>query len=110
MGEDFRRHATPDEVRRMQAAGAAGPGGRRAGPLHRPGVRPGHLLRPPEVLALARTAAEAGGRYISHIRSEDRWFWAAIDEIITIGRTTGMPVQISHIKLAMRSLWGRPTR
>ena len=33
---------------------------------------------------LARTAADAGGRYISHIRSEDRWFWSAIDEIIRI--------------------------
>ncbi|MGB5352909.1 MAG: amidohydrolase family protein, partial [Woeseia sp.] len=52
-------------------------------------------------------AADAGGRYISHIRSEDRWFEDSIDEIILIGRRTGMPVQISHFKLAMTRLWGK---
>lgn len=60
-----------------------------------------------EVLALARVAGAGGGRYISHIRSEDRAFWEAIDEIVRIGREGGLPVQISHLKLAMRSLWGR---
>ena len=107
MGEDFRRHATPDEVARMEA-------------LVRQGMRDGALglstgveydrrfySDRAEVLALARAAAEMGGRYISHIRSEDRWFWDAVDEIIEIGRVTGMPVQISHIKLAMRSHWGK---
>lgn len=60
-----------------------------------------------EVLALAQATGAEGGRYISHIRSEDRAFWAAIDEIIRIGREGGLPVQISHLKLAMRSLWGQ---
>ncbi len=58
------------------------------------------------VLLLAQQAAGQGGREISHSRSEDRWFEAAIDEIIAIGRVTGMPVQISHLKLAMTRLWG----
>src|SRR5262249_54660966 len=60
-----------------------------------------------EVLELAKTAAASNGRYISHIRSEDRYFWDAIDEIITIGRVTHMPVQVSHVKLAMTPLWGK---
>lgn len=60
-----------------------------------------------EVLALAKVAAAAGGRYISHIRSEDRTFWDAIDEIIAIGREAKLPVQVSHVKLAMVPLWGR---
>jgi N-acyl-D-amino-acid deacylase len=68
---------------------------------------PGIYSTPGEVLALAKTAAAAGGRYISHIRSEDREFWPALDELLAIGRATGMPVQISHLKLAMRSLWGQ---
>ena len=50
--------------------------------------------------------APFGGRYISHIRSEDFAFWQAIDEIIAIGREAKIPVQISHAKLAMRALWG----
>ena len=68
---------------------------------------PGIYSDKSEVLTLARAAAELGGRYISHVRSEDRWFWDAVDEIIEIGRVTGMPVQVSHINLAMRSLWGQ---
>jgi N-acyl-D-amino-acid deacylase len=67
---------------------------------------PGIYSETTEVLTLARVAAGVGGRYISHIRSEDRWFEDALDEIILIGRETGMPVQISHMKLAMVRLWG----
>lgn len=59
-----------------------------------------------EVLELAKVAAESGGRYMSHIRSEDINLDEAIDEIIEIGRQTKMPVQISHIKIAKRDQWG----
>lgn len=59
-----------------------------------------------EVIALAKVAAAKGGRYISHMRSEDQNIEAAIDEIITIGREAKIPVQISHFKIAMRSKWG----
>lgn len=60
-----------------------------------------------EVLQLAKVAAKAGGRYMSHIRSEDIGFDEALDEIIEIGRQTKMPVQVSHIKIAKRDQWGR---
>ena len=33
-----------------------------------------------------RWPARRGGRYISHMRSEDREFWEALDELIAIGR------------------------
>lgn len=59
-----------------------------------------------EVLDLARTVAEFHGRYISHIRSEDIRMPEAIDEIIRIGRETHIPVQISHIKIALKDDWG----
>ena len=68
---------------------------------------PGIYSTAGEVLALATLTASEGGRYISHIRSEDRYLDDALDEIIEIGRQTGMPVQISHLKLAMKSLWGQ---
>jgi len=68
---------------------------------------PGIYSSTAEVVALARVAAARGGRYISHVRSEDRWLEKAIDEIIQIGRTANIPVQVSHIKLAMTPLWGR---
>lgn len=107
MGEDFKRHATTKEVDSMavllQRELDAGALGLSTGLEYDPGINSDRA----EVLALAKVAAKAGGRYISHIRSEDRWFWDAIDEIITIGREAKLPVQISHLKLAMVPLWGK---
>ena len=107
MGGDFQRHAIPWELAVMKAmleqeleAGALGLS---TGLEYDPGI----YSDTGEVVSLAKVAAEQGGRYISHIRSEDRWFELALDEIIEIGRATGMPVQVSHIKLAATSLWGR---
>jgi N-acyl-D-amino-acid deacylase len=71
---------------------------------------PGIYSDPEEVITLAREAAANGGRYISHVRSEDRRFWDAIDEIIHIGREAQIPVQISHFKLAMRDNLGKANR
>ncbi|AHG92236.1 D-aminoacylase domain protein (plasmid) [Gemmatirosa kalamazoonensis] len=106
MRADYKRAATPAELARMEAALrldlAAGALGLSTGLEYDPGI----YSRPEEVLALARTAASSGGRYISHVRSEDRAFWPAVAELLAIGRL-GMPVQLSHAKLAMRSLWGR---
>jgi len=107
MGDDYKRVATNDEVAAMSALLASelesGALGLATGLEYDPGI----YSETTEVIALAQIAADAGGRYISHIRSEDRWFEDSIDEIILIGRQTGMPVQISHIKLAMTPLWGK---
>ena len=107
MGDDFRREATSEEVdamrtllRRELDAGALGLS---TGLEYEPGI----YSAPAEVVALAHEVATVGGRYISHIRSEDRTFFEALEELINIGRETGIPVQISHMKLAMKSLWGR---
>lgn len=59
-----------------------------------------------EVLELAKIAAQNGGRYISHIRSEDTELEDALDEIIQIGREAKIPVQIAHIKVSIKSKWG----
>ncbi|MDH5234904.1 MAG: amidohydrolase family protein [Gemmatimonadota bacterium] len=107
MGDDFARKATPREVDSMavllQHELDAGALGLSSGLEYDPGIYSDRA----EVLALAKVAAAAGSRYASHIRSEDRWFWDAIDEIITIGREAKLPVQVSHIKLGMIPLWGR---
>jgi N-acyl-D-amino-acid deacylase len=107
MGADFKRAATPAEVARMKAILASemrsGAIGLSSGLEYDPGIYSDRS----EVIELAKVSASFGGRYISHIRSEDYAFWQAIDEIIGIGREAKLPVQISHAKLAMRSLWGR---
>ena len=107
MGSDFRRHARPDELARMESLVGdelrAGALGLSSGLEYDPGIYSSR----DEVLALAKVAAGMGGRYISHIRSEDRAFWDAIDEIVQIGRNARLPVQVSHMKLAMKGIWGR---
>jgi len=107
MGDDFRRHATPEEIdsmkRLLDKEMRAGAIGLSSGLEYDPGI----YSAPEEVIELARVAAAHGGRYISHIRSEDRYFWKAIDEIIEIGRVAKLPVQVSHTKLAMIKWWGQ---
>ena len=71
---------------------------------------PGIYSTTAEVVALAEVAASLGGRYTSHLRSEDRFFWQAVDEIVAIGREAGIPVNITHIKLAMQSSLGQAER
>lgn len=107
MGDDFKRTATPAEVDSMAVllkhemdAGALGLS---TGLEYDPGIYSDRA----EVIALAKVAAAAGGRYASHIRSEDRWFWDSIDEIIAVGREARLPVQVSHVKLGMIPLWGQ---
>ena len=107
LGADYKRTATPAEAARMRALVVqemrTGALGLSSGLEYDPGIYSSHE----ELVELASAAGSLGGRYISHIRSEDRAFWSAIDEIIDIGRQARLPVQISHTKLAMKSLWGR---
>src|SRR5690242_832133 len=107
LGADYKRTATPSEVARMRELVLqemhAGALGLSSGLEYDPGIYSSH----DELVTLATATASLGGRYISHIRSEDRAFWSAIAEIIDIGRQARLPVQVSHTKLAMKSLWGR---
>ena len=106
MGEDqLLRAGTPAEIARMQQLLAEeikkGSLGLSTGLEYEPAF----YSSKEEVMLLAKTAAAQKGRYISHIRSEDVTLQDAVDEIIRIGRETGMPVQISHLKIALRSQW-----
>lgn len=107
LGNDLGRPATEEEIARMQEIMR---GEMMKGSL---GLSTGleyegaFYSSRSEVISLARTAAQFGGRYISHIRSEDLKMNDAIEEIIDIGRITRMPVKVSHIKIASRDDWGR---
>jgi N-acyl-D-amino-acid deacylase len=107
MGDDARRPATPSEVQAMadllREELGAGALGLSSGLEYDSGI----YSETEEVVALARVAGAAGGLYISHVRSEDRALLEALDEAIRIGREADVPVQVSHMKLAMRSLWGQ---
>jgi len=58
-----------------------------------------------ELVALAQAAAESGGAYISHIRSEGHRFLEALDELIAITRAAGVHGEAYHLKAAGKANW-----
>jgi N-acyl-D-amino-acid deacylase len=60
-----------------------------------------------EVIALARATAPYGGIYITHVRDEAERTFEAFEEALRIGAEAHVPVQISHIKMGSKSVWGR---
>ena len=67
---------------------------------------PGTYAKTSEIVGLARRAAQYGGIYASHIRNEGQEVQRAIEEAIQIGREAGIPVEISHFKVASKPIWG----
>ena len=67
---------------------------------------PGTYAKAPEILDLARIAGNAGGLYATHMRNEGTALEAALEESIRVGSTTGVRVQISHLKVDSPSRWG----
>jgi N-acyl-D-amino-acid deacylase len=60
---------------------------------------PGQFSDTGEIIELARVAAEFGGIYATHMRSESTAILEAIEEALRIGREANCRVQISHFKL-----------
>jgi len=99
------RAPTPRELARMcelarqaMREGALGVG---SALIYAPAVFAGHA----ELEALACAAAEYGGGYISHLRSESVRLLEAIDELIAIARVTGQHAEIYHLKAAGAKAW-----
>ena len=107
MGQDYKRLATAEEVSRMKALVEEGMKAGALGLSSGLEYDPGHYSDTAELVALAKVASRHGGRYASHIRSEDHDLWQAVDELIEIGRVAHMPVLYSHMKLAMVGWWGQ---
>ena len=67
---------------------------------------PGTYSKTPEIVELARVAANEGGLYASHMRNEGTALEAAIQETLRVGEATGARVQVSHLKVDSPSRWG----
>ncbi len=67
---------------------------------------PGSYAKTDELIALAKVAAQYGGIYATHMRSEGQTENEALDEAIRIGREAHLPVQIFHLKVSGKSRWG----
>ena len=99
------RHATPEELARMEdlvreamEEGALGVGS------SLPYV-PANFAPTEELVALARAAAEYGGLYTSHIRSEGDDIFGALDEFFQVVRESGARGEVYHLKASRKQNW-----
>lgn len=99
------RAATPDEMDEMKRLLAKsldeGGWGLTTGLIY----QPGKYSTPEEVVELAKVAAERGGLYATHMRSEGDRIIEAIDEVLDLVRATGIRAEISHLKTSGRRNW-----
>jgi N-acyl-D-amino-acid deacylase len=58
-----------------------------------------------ELIEMCKVAAQYGGKYISHIRSEGNRLEEAIDELLRIAREASIPAEIYHLKAAGARNW-----
>jgi dihydroorotase/N-acyl-D-amino-acid deacylase len=104
---DVNRPATADEMRRMEDIVEQG---MREGAI---GLSTSLIYLPAmystteEIVNLARVAAKYGGTYFTHMRDEGEKIDEGLDEAFRIGREANIPVNIWHLKLGGRSVWGR---
>ncbi len=68
---------------------------------------PANLAHVPELAELASAVAPGHGIYSSHIRDEGEGVFQAVHEAIEVGRRAKVPVDIIHLKIAHKNLWGR---
>jgi len=104
LGEGDVQPSTPqlarmqDEVRRAMREGALGVG---ASLIY----APASYAKTDELHALAQAAAESGGGYVAHMRSEANGLEAALDETLGIARATGQHTEVYHLKAAGERNW-----
>src|SRR5439155_6520498 len=60
-----------------------------------------------DIVDLCRVVAKHRGLYSSHIRNEGTDVFDAVKEAISIGKRAGVPVDVIHLKIAEKKLWGR---
>ena len=68
---------------------------------------PGFFAETEELIALSEVAAEYGGMYISHMRSEGNRLLESLDELITIARAANIPAEVYHLKAGGQENWGK---
>ena len=99
------RKATQEEISEMQALvreameeGAVGLGSSLI-------YAPADYADTDELIALSKVVGEYGGRYISHMRSEDKDLLKAYAELERIAREAGVGAEIYHLKASREPYW-----
>ena len=107
MGGDFRRPATAVEVEAMRQLVDRGMRDGALGLSSGTEYDPGFFAQSSELVTLAQAVRPYGGFYTSHVRDEENGVLDAWREVIAVGRQAGIPVNISHAKLASKPVWGQ---
>ena len=68
---------------------------------------PGIYADTQELIELSKVAANYGGMYVTHSRSESAGLIKSTQECITIAEQAGLPVHISHLKCTGREFWSQ---
>lgn len=68
---------------------------------------PGTFAKTEEIIEVAKVAAAHGGIYATHMRNEGTEIMASLEEAFRIGREAKIPVEVSHLKLSRKTMWGK---
>lgn len=107
MKADYLRKATDDEIRQMAELVKQSMDDGAFGLSSGLEYDVGFSATTEELIALAKAAAKHHGIYMTHMRDEEEGMVDALREAIRIGREAKLPVQISHIKMGNRNVWGK---
>lgn len=107
LGNDYKRRATDEEIKKMmilvEQAMKEGAFGLSSGLEYDIGFS----ASTEEMIALSRVAAKYKGIYMTHMRDEEEGMLDAVREAIRIAREAKISLQISHIKMGNRNVWGK---
>lgn len=107
MNNSYARQTTPEELAKMvvlmEQAMKDGAFGLSSGLEY----DRGYSASTEEMIALAKVAAKYKGIYMTHMRDEEEGMLDAVRESIRISREAKLPLQISHIKMGNRNVWGK---
>jgi N-acyl-D-amino-acid deacylase len=107
MNGDYKRNTTPEELKKMlillEQEMKNGAFGLSSGLEYDIGFS----ASTEEMIELAKVAAKYKGIYMTHMRDEEEGMLDAVRESIKISREAKLPLQISHIKMGNKNVWGK---
>jgi N-acyl-D-amino-acid deacylase len=106
LGEES-REPTPDEMARMKQLVVEAMQDGAFGLSSSLIVPPDTYITTQQLIELASAVKPYGGIYSTHIRGEGETIREAVKEAITIGEKAQVPVDIIHLKIADKRLWGK---
>ena len=104
---DVNRPPTAEEMEKMKALVAQAMAQGALGVSTALIYPPGHYAKTEELIELAKVAAQYGGIYATHMRSEGLNEVAAVREALRIGEEAHIPVEIFHLKMSGKNRAGK---